>query len=89
MHTCDNPPCCNPAHLRAVLPIVNDRDKVQKKRHYHGEKHWRARLKVKDVRCIRKMIARGMTAKSIAAEFGIHSMTVYDIKWGRSWAATE
>lgn len=34
MHTCDNPPCCNPKHLFAVTQAENLQDAVRKKRLY-------------------------------------------------------
>lgn len=39
MHTCDNPPCCNPLHLRAGTKALNNDDKMQKGRHrpVHGD----------------------------------------------------
>lgn len=39
MHTCDNPPCCNPRHLRLGTDRDNIHDCIAKGRNSRGEKH--------------------------------------------------
>lgn len=37
-HSCDNPPCCNPAHLFIGSVVENNRDSRAKGRHYQASK---------------------------------------------------
>ncbi len=37
MHTCDNPPCCNPKHLKAGTKALNNIDRDTKGRHISWE----------------------------------------------------
>lgn len=38
LHTCDNPPCCNPAHLYRGTALDNARDRDTRGR---WKNHWR------------------------------------------------
>lgn len=40
LHTCDNPPCCNPAHLFPGTNQNNIEDRISKGRSATGDKHW-------------------------------------------------
>ncbi len=56
-HSCDNPPCCNPAHLWLGTPGDNNRDCHGKGRastsRALGEEHGRAKLTRQDIKRIR------------------------------------
>ena len=76
-HTCDNPACCNPAHLILGTQQDNVNDMDQRGRRAQGEAHGRARLTDKQVRQI--FLAKG-TQQEIARQFNISQMQVSDIK---------
>ncbi len=82
MHSCDNPPCCNPAHLSAGTNLDNSRDMVKKNRHINicGERHWNAKLTDEQVRTIRKDIRRPCI---VAKEYGVSPTHVSYLKSGR------
>jgi hypothetical protein len=91
LHSCDNPPCCNPNHLRWGTPAENladARDRGRIKR-WHGEragdKNPNVKLRPCDVRAIR-MLSRSTSTK-IAALFGVGRETVRDIRKGVTWTS--
>jgi hypothetical protein len=85
MHTCDNPPCCNPAHLRDATQIANVHDAREKGRHATGERHGAARLSAYDAKAIRAQLRLGWGNSAIARQYGVTPQSVSHIKLGKTW----
>lgn len=83
-HTCDNRPCCNPAHLFAGNHADNMADMIAKSRQDapQGETHGMAKLNDADIPAIR---ADPRTHRAIAADYGVSSVTVHHIKRRKTW----
>lgn len=80
LHSCDNPPCCNPFHLRAGTRTENAAERDAKRRYQHGEQHYAAKLTAEQVREIRAFAARtGATKAVVAVKFGIKRWHAYKI----------
>lgn len=96
LHSCDNPPCCNPLHLSLGTQTDNMRDASRKNRLYipslhgqapKGDTHPHAKLKESDIKEIRQMYASGeWLMKDIAARFGVSRPTISDVITGRQWS---
>lgn len=84
LHRCDNPPCCNPAHLWEGTNADNSADMVAKGRSTSGERHPMVKLTAKDVRTIRE---DRRSSPAVALEHGINPSTVRKIRRGERWAA--
>jgi hypothetical protein len=69
-HTCDNPPCCNPAHLVAGTRDDNMRDMVERGRHGFA-------LSPETVQRIHEMTDAGTGGAEIARALGLPRGTVY------------
>ena len=82
LHQCDNPICVNPAHLSVGTQSENMRDCCVKGRTAAGERNPHAKLSEVDVLAIRG--STGSTRK-IAAQFGIASSGVSQIKTHKLW----
>lgn len=79
-HSCDNPPCVNPAHLRFDTRASNVRDMLERGGHDRGQK-----LTAADVVRLRERRAMGARQKDLADEFGITNGSVSMIVRGLHW----
>lgn len=86
VHKCDHPSCVNPAHLRWGTHQDNMADKMQKKRHAHGEKIGRKKLTDKDVRAIKQ---DNRTQVVVGAEYGVTHRVIGKIRDGSLWKHVE
>lgn len=88
LHTCDNPACVNPDHLRAGTLVDNARDMVAKGRDFRpdnrGERAAWRKLSALQVAEIKKRERPGAV---YANEFGVSRSAIYEIWRGRNWAS--
>lgn len=88
-HRCDNPACCNPAHLFAATQAANLADCRAKGRaiYKYGAAHHRACAKITtdDVLAMRRRYAAGETQTGIGRSMGLHPATVSRIVRGQLW----
>jgi hypothetical protein len=90
MHTCDNPSCVNPAHLRLGTQNDNCLDKMAKGRHprirNYGSRSGTAKLTEELIPLIRKRISNGERQTQIAKELGVTATCINSVSRGRTWA---
>lgn len=86
LHSCDNPPCVNPAHLRVGTHADNSADRVARGRHVRGTDHPRSRLTESDVRSVLELLRAGVYQRTIAARFHISQSLVSGIRRGTHWS---
>lgn len=83
-HSCDNPPCCNPAHILDGTKAENQHDKRRKGRAAKGERI--AQSKLTDAGALAIRAGKGnRSAKELSAEFGVSTVVVYRIWNGDAW----
>lgn len=85
-HSCDNPPCCNPAHLRDATHAENMADMAARGRSARGERNGHTRLTPADIYAIRARVASGETHRAVASDYGVIRQTVSLIVKGDRWA---
>lgn len=82
MHTCDNPPCWNPDHLKVGSVLENNEDKARKLRAS-------SKLTADQVRQIRNLLDYGMPYAEIGRRFGVSDVAVWNIRHRRTWKHVE
>lgn len=78
LHRCDNPPCCNPAHLFLGTPKDNTQDAVYKGR--------MGKLTAGQVIEMRELAAEGLTVYDLAERFRVTPAAVGQIVRGQSYS---
>ena len=86
LHSCDNPPCCNPAHLRQGTPADNAADMVSRGRQVRGECAGAAKLTSEQVIEMRALYGTGAASqRKLAAIFCVSQVTVGTIIRRKTW----
>jgi len=84
LHSCNNPPCCNPHHLREGTHQDNMNDKLQSGRQPRGETNAKAKLTQYQVDEIRKN-ANKLTQYQLADMYGVKRPCIAKIQRGKIW----
>jgi hypothetical protein len=85
LHQCNNPPCCNPDHMRLGTDQDNSDDRMKAGTHY-------SKLSPDDVLAIRaapvrrlqKRVANG-AYRELAQKYGVSEKQIWTIRAGKQW----
>lgn len=80
LHSCDNPPCVNPQHLRVGTDADNVEDMFKRKRNPR-----RGRLSDEEIIRMRTLRAQGSNLEELGATFGVAPSAVSTITRGLRW----
>src|SRR3990172_2006040 len=89
LHSCDNPGCCNPKHLRYGTDLENRADALSRGRIRKGSEHGCAKLTQELVIEIRRRREAGEKKGPLAEEFGISPQHVCSLWKQRTWKHLE
>lgn len=77
LHTCDNPCCCNPDHLKLGTPKENMEDMKLKGRSLSGVRNPKAKLTKEQIVEIQTSSFSYGKTKELAEKFQVSSRTIY------------
>jgi hypothetical protein len=88
LHHCDNPPCCNPAHLYIGTPSDNMKDAARRNRlrppRFHGESNPFCKYTDSEVARVLDLRRGGMSTRAIARATGMSQTHVRAVAGGRA-----
>jgi hypothetical protein len=86
LHSCDNPQCINPDHLRLGTHQENMQDMISKQRNANGVRHGSVRLTENNVREIRSLYATGKyTTRGLGYLYNIDAKHAWNIVNRKKW----
>lgn len=87
LHSCDNPGCINPAHLRpgTVKENMADRE-ARRRRSVRGEQIGTSKLTYQDVLDIRNSKEKPAV---LAKKYGVHPCHIWVVRKGKAWKHVE
>lgn len=88
LHSCDNPACVRPDHLRLGTHLDNMRDMFARGRRVaRADKNNAWKLTADDVREIRRLYAGGgITQRELGRRYGVSGAYIGDVVAGKAWA---
>lgn len=84
LHRCDNPLCCNPAHLFAGSHDDNMKDMAKK-----GRTKFVSVLSPDEVATIKRLFEEGKKPSELAKEYGMSERYMYALRQGVNWKNVE
>lgn len=86
LHSCDNPECTNPRHLRQGTVTDNARDMMDRNRAkiFRGEAHGKSKLTTAAVLEMRELFGV-VSLRKLALRYGVAKKTILDVKNGKTW----
>jgi hypothetical protein len=85
LHSCDNPPCVRPDHLRLGTDADNRRDAMERHRLRRREANHKTKLTEAKVVAIKRRWNEGEIARVLAADHGVTVAAIFRIVSGRNW----
>jgi hypothetical protein len=90
-HSCDNPPCCNPAHLTVgtAKDNIDDRRIRGRAPNFKGDRGPRCKLTMEQAREARALRKTGIAVRQLAERFGLSVPSMKTLLNGKSYQESD